>query len=170
MYTLRLPSRLTGYLLLAAGAVSIAWLAVAVLGRDRLGVGVPGGPSLAGALLPVFFGWPDFYGPLIKLWARELPLLTASVGSVPWIAPLPMCAVLLKVRVAWCLRQTATSTLRNNKMSGAACTRSTITCAGRTLIGMRAEARGDRCVRICRKSTVAAWRIWQCTSTQPRAF
>jgi 4-amino-4-deoxy-L-arabinose transferase-like glycosyltransferase len=68
------PVRVYAILVLAA-AISLFWVGVALTSSDWLSL-VPGsGRSWLKAFARTFFGWPDFYIPVVAPWRRELPIL-----------------------------------------------------------------------------------------------
>jgi hypothetical protein len=68
------PPRVYGLLFLAA-AISLFWIGVALTSSDWLSL-VPGnGRSWLKASGRTFFGWPDFYIPVVGPWRREMPIL-----------------------------------------------------------------------------------------------
>lgn len=72
--------RARGIALLALG-LSAAWLVWTWRDAAALGVGAPGGPSLAGAAVAVLFGWPEFWPALVRPWLGELPVVTLAAAA-----------------------------------------------------------------------------------------
>lgn len=68
----------------ASALIAASWFAYALAARDWLSRSGGGTGSLLGALRRTFFGWPDFYTPILVPWAAALP----GIGALTALAVL----------------------------------------------------------------------------------
>jgi hypothetical protein len=66
--------------LAAAALIAVSWLAYALTTRDWMSGSGNGMGSMIGALRRTFFGWPDFYAPILVPWAAALPGIGALIA------------------------------------------------------------------------------------------
>ncbi|MDH3603712.1 MAG: glycosyltransferase family 39 protein [Candidatus Tectomicrobia bacterium] len=59
----------------------VTWVGYAVLTQAWMAHADVAGHGVFGALRQAFFGWPDLYGGLLRLWIREFPWLSIAVVS-----------------------------------------------------------------------------------------
>lgn len=64
------------YVLLGVSAcVAVGWIMYALIVQDWLGSGGAELGGFAGRVRRTFFGWPDFYKPVLRVWRQELPII-----------------------------------------------------------------------------------------------
>jgi hypothetical protein len=73
---------LRSYVLFSLAVVAaFFWITYALLSYDSLTSFIDGERSPVKVLARAFFGWPDFYGPVLIPWFKEMPLLGLIVAS-----------------------------------------------------------------------------------------
>jgi hypothetical protein len=73
---------LRSYVLFSLAVVAaLFWITYALLSYDSVTSLIDGERSPVKVLARAFFGWPDFYGPVLMPWLKEMPLLGLIVAS-----------------------------------------------------------------------------------------
>lgn len=83
VFRYRVPwTRGAARLLLAAGAaVAALWLFAAIAFPATVGWAPGPGPSRLEMIRRAFFGWPDYYLPVVNPWLRDMPVVAIGIGA-----------------------------------------------------------------------------------------